>query len=116
MARQAVFQRFVLVGELVLKIILKFLPKGIQFIGQSIQFVLGISKRPKHIIQPAICAVKFGFKVILERIYLCFFIGFDLRFSFLQLFAQRVDHIIIEQFSDLLHGSLIQLHFRFFQH
>ena len=116
MARQAGFQRFVLVGELVLKIILKFLPKVIQFIGQSIRFVFGISKRPKHTIQPAICAVKFGFKVMLECTHLCFFVGSDIRFRSLQLFAQRVDHIIIEQLSDLLHGSLIQLHFRFFQH
>ena len=121
MARQAGFQRFVLGGELVLqfkiiKAFLKSIPKGIQFIWQSIQFVFGISKRQKHILQPAICAVKFGFKVILERSHLCCFIGFNLRFSFLQLFAQRVDHIIIEQLSDLLHGPLIQLHFRFFTH
>ena len=121
MAYQAVFQRFVLVGELVLqlkiiKAFLKSIPKVIQFIWQSIQFVFGISKRQKHILQPAICAVKFGFKVMLERTHLCFFVGSDIRFRSLQLFAQRVDHIIIEQFSDLLHGSLIQLHFRFFQH
>ena len=116
MARQAVFQRLVLGGELVLKIILKFLPKVIQFTLQICQWFFGISKRPKHILQPAICAIKFGFKVILERTHLCCFIGFDLRFSFLQLFAQRVDHIIIEQLSDLLHRSLIQLHFRFFTH
>ena len=121
MARQAGFQRFVLGGELVLqfkiiKIILKSIPKGIQFIWQSIQFVFGIPKRQKHILQPAICAVKLGFKVALERTHLCFFIGSDIRFRSLQLFAQRVDHIIIEQLSDLLHRSLIQLHFRFFMH